>query len=68
MPKCDYCHEEIIVVEKFLLRLITPNYEFREKWYHLECFFKLLEDEIYLSKLQAEFLIEIQKAITDSAI
>ena len=59
MPKCDYCHEEIVAREKFLLRLITPNCEFRDKVYHLRCFFKSLDDENYLAKLQAEYLFEL---------
>ena len=59
MPKCDYCHKEILETGKLLLRLINYDYEFCDKHYHIKCLLKAFEDKGYLSKLEVEYLFEI---------
>ncbi len=62
MTKCDYCTKEIETIDKFLIRFVTPKYQFRDKWYCTECFFKLIDDKLKLSELCAEFLVELTEA------
>ena len=53
MSHCAYCKKDIDSIEKVLIRMITPEYHFIDRWYHVKCYCDSMDDKKHLAEISA---------------